>query len=190
MKILILFLYISIINSQYLGNASEFIEYLRKEGRMNGIFTKLKKDDINSHYHTYYEYISNPKLNTEHIKNFFEEMKVSKVDSGIIILSGKLSAIAKNKIAEINSQVTIESFSLGELVVNITEHELVPKHILLTNEEKELLLKRYKIKPHQLPKIFVTDPVARYLGLKKNDVVKIVRDSETAGKYITYRIAC
>jgi DNA-directed RNA polymerase I, II, and III subunit RPABC1 len=168
----------------------EFIEKVREKGRMNGIFTKLKKDDINSRYRTYYEYISNPKLNTEHIKNFFEEMKVSKVDSGIIILSGKLSAIAKNKIAEINSQVTIESFSLGELVVNITEHELVPKHILLTNEEKELLLKRYKIKPHQLPKIFVTDPVARYLGLKKNDVVKIVRDSETAGKYITYRIAC
>lgn len=71
---------------------------------------------------------------------------------------------------------------------NIFDHELVPKHILLSKEEAEELLKTSRIKPYQLPKIKETDPAAKALGAKPGDIIKIIRRSPTAGvaKYYRY----
>ncbi len=172
-------------------NKEEFIQEFSKQAKLNGVFTKIDPNNPDNVFRTYYEYNPDPKLNMDTIKNLVEFMKsFNKINSGILISAGKLTQQAKLRIMEINTHIPVETFSIGELVVNITKHVLVPKHILLKPEEKDQLLKRYRIKPSQLPKIFVTDPVAKYLGLKRGDVVKIVRFSETAGKYITYRIAC
>ena len=71
---------------------------------------------------------------------------------------------------------------------NVLEHELVPDHILLTEEETDELLKKYNITRGQLPKVKSSDVVVKQIGAKPGDVLKIIRKSLTAGKAVAYRL--
>jgi len=71
--------------------------------------------------------------------------------------------------------------------LSILEHELVPKHEILSIEEVVKLLKELGIRPEQLPWIRASDPVARELGAKPGDIIRIIRKSQTAGESIAYR---
>ena len=112
------------------------------------------------------------------------EIQVTKA----IVVIKNTTSLAKRDIDSL-LPCEIEMFTQDELMINITQHELVPKHEVLSIDKKQELLKKYKIKEHQLPKISTDDPIAKYFGMKKGQVAKIVRNSETAGKYVTYRIA-
>ncbi len=70
----------------------------------------------------------------------------------------------------------------------ILEHELVPKHEILSEEETELVLKKYGIKKENLPKILKDDVVVKAIGAKEGQVLKITRRSPTAGEGIYYRL--
>ena len=72
--------------------------------------------------------------------------------------------------------------------IDIEKHELVPKHIILNEQEKEEVLKRYGISLRQLPRILVSDPVIKLLNGKPGDVIRIIRKSPTAGETIYYRV--
>ena len=84
--------------------------------------------------------------------------------------------------------IIIEHFLVTRLLINITRHVLVPKHVLLSEMEKSVVLKEYRCTEGQIPIIESSDPMARYLGLLPNDVVRISRPSETVGIYTTFRI--
>lgn len=129
------------------------------------------------------------KVGVKPIKTYCERMKGESVLRAIIVVKINLTPFAKQAIREMTQRgYKVEYFRDAELLVDITEHKLVPEHSLLSSQQKQELLSRYRLKDTQLPKIQVQDPVARYFGLKIGDVVKIVRPSETAGRYITYRI--
>ena len=122
------------------------------------------------------------------LRNIGINLWTNKIFHCILIIKGKITPSAEKLIREYESTLTVEVFNEKELYVNISKHEYVPKHVILTVDEKKELLKKYKVKDFQLPKILKGDAIGRYLGLKRGQVVKIIRRSETAGKYITYRL--
>ena len=137
------------------------------------------------------------KVGVKPIRKYMKLMEEEDVYRSIVVVIDSVTSFAKNEINrsqiienEDGKKIKIECFNEKELYIDITEHELVPKHILLTPEEKKELLDELKIRENQLPKIKLkTDPVARYYGLSKGDVIKIIRPSETSGEYINYRIS-
>ena len=69
----------------------------------------------------------------------------------------------------------------------IKKHILIPKHIKLSVKEKEELFKRYNVSLKELPKINKDDAAIAILNVKEGDVIKIIRESPTAGKTEFYR---
>ena len=70
---------------------------------------------------------------------------------------------------------------------DIFKHRLVPRHEVLSEEEKKAVLEEYHAEQHQFPWIKMNDPIAIILGAKPGDIVKITRSSQTAGTYVSYR---
>jgi len=131
-----------------------------------------------------------PKPGVEVITKYVQMMDEHDTERAILVIRTGLSAPAKGMLLKVESMMgkRLEYFLEGELMVNITKHMLVPTHVVLSSAEKALLLEKYKVKDTQLPRIQASDPVARYFGLTAGQVVKIIRPSETAGRYVTYRL--
>jgi DNA-directed RNA polymerase subunit H len=71
--------------------------------------------------------------------------------------------------------------------MNVQDHELVPKHEVLTQQERKEVLETLGVDKDQLPQIKETDPMSKVIGAKPGDVVRIVRKSPTAGQTVYYR---
>lgn len=134
------------------------------------------------------EFLTDQTFGVAQIRNFTQHVLANNHKTGIMVTHVALSPAARKTLTSLEHLARIECFLEDDLLVNITHHELVPRHVLLSREEKVALLKRYRLRETQLPRLLQKDPVARYLGLRRGQVVKIIRVSETAGRYASYRI--
>ncbi|HEY7587169.1 MAG TPA: DNA-directed RNA polymerase subunit H [Thermoplasmata archaeon] len=76
---------------------------------------------------------------------------------------------------------------------NVLEHQLVPEHHLLSNEESQKVLGELRITKDQLPKIRRSDPVIQVLErihgpIDEGRIIRVVRVSTTAGVSQAYRL--
>lgn len=152
--------------------------------RMN--FFTQHKDKPEERLFVFYSMERNVGVKT--MRQFISIMEERDIQRGVIIWPEKMTSAARKVIDAMRGTFHLEDFEEAFLLVNITHHHLVPKHEPLYPQEKKELLARYRLKETQLPRIQQADPVARYFGLQRGQVVKIIRSSETSGRYCSYRI--
>jgi DNA-directed RNA polymerase I, II, and III subunit RPABC1 len=168
------------IRNYQIDDENEFVNSKDEE------FLIHKKNDETDKIYVFFPK-ANSKIGVHTIRQYVKEMQESEVKQSIVVVKDSITSFAKQVFTEIKPLV-IECFKENELIVDKLSHVLVPKHEILSEEEKKELLKIYKIKEIHLPKILSSDPVSRYFGAKKGQVFKINRHSETCGDYIYYRV--
>ncbi|WP_292490970.1 DNA-directed RNA polymerase subunit H [Methanoculleus sp. 10] len=72
--------------------------------------------------------------------------------------------------------------------LDVLNHEMVPDHQIMGEEEVADLLATYHISLEQLPKIYHDDPGVKAIGGDVGNVIRITRDSRTAGRAEAYRL--
>lgn len=123
------------------------------------------------------------------IREYIEIMDKQQCVNAILVVSEGLTSPAVTMLRELEHKgYYITAFSEVELLVDIFEHHKVPLHVPLHAEEKAVLLQTLKVDEELLPKMQRHDPMARYLGLRVGDVVKIHRQSMTVGHDVYYRV--
>ncbi len=110
-------------------------------------------------------------------------MKEANAEKGIIITSGRYTHAAKLNAKKKGIELVPRTFPSFD----IFEHELVPRHEILTPKERKQLLARYRIEPYQLPQIKTSDPTVKAIGAKRGDILRVIRKSATAGRHTAYR---
>ena len=123
------------------------------------------------------------RVGVEVLRRMMHKMNAVGVKKGMMIIHSDITRVAKGLAREKGIELIPKDFPS----FNIFKHILVPVHEILTEKEKEEMLKEYHVKVHQLPRIGASDPAVIAIGGRPGDVIRILRDSPTAGKHVFYR---
>jgi len=144
----------------------------------------------------YIKYHLEQKIKATHIYDYIEDIfdieNLLKPDDELIIITkDNLNDTIKTLLQQINSNDHrfVNVYNINSYLFNILKHEMVPDHIVLTDEEKEQIIKQYYVDDiTKFPNISRFDPVALAIGLRPKQMVKIKRSSPTAIETLYYRI--
>ena len=120
------------------------------------------------------------KFNVKNIQMYITMMDELHIFHAIIVYRDSITSFTKKAIEQ-SLEMTFELFAIADLQYNITKHILQPKFECLPMEDGIKFKKKFGTKFATLRQ---DDPISRFYGYNKGDVIKITRPN----KYISYRI--
>lgn len=118
------------------------------------------------------------------VRELMREMEEHEAQEGMLVGGSRFTPAAKKQARQMRVELVEGGYSSFELF----GHAIVPKHIIASNDEVQLVLDHYGIKKTQLPRIAREDPAAKVLGAKIGQVIRVERNSDTAGRVYYYRL--
>jgi len=133
------------------------------------ISTIVKDQDISTYLTTY--------------KDYYKFFILPTLEQTLLPTIDTISTKVEKQLTDMSN---IEVFSSAFLMIDRINNIYVPKHILLTDEEADQVVKEYAVKVH-MEKIYTTDPIAKYYNAKAGQIFKIIRASNSAGYELAFR---
>ncbi len=128
----------------------------------------------------------------EYIEDLFTlEEILTKKDDLIVIMKDEPNETIKKTLVDIWEQdrIFIIVINIKRLQYNIMNHQLVPPHKVLSDEEKTEVKKRFNIlKDTQIPDMSRFSPVSQVIGIRPGEFCKVIRPSKTSIKSEFYRV--
>ena len=186
--------------SDYSGFSINEIDAMIQNDQLDMLLTHKKSEDEDSPkipiHKTYIKYVVTGALNTNMITTLVDDLYVmsdtlTPKDCLCIIYEGEPNDTLTNYLNYIYEQsgTFVVIHNLKRLQFNILEHSLVPKVTILTNEEVDVLKKKYVVEQmSQFPEISRYDPQALAICLRPGQVCKFLRNSPTAMVSPYYRV--
>ncbi len=136
------------------------------------------------------------RLGTSHIYDYVDDLfdiedVLTSNDDLIIISKDKTNQTIKDLIEQlfIKDKKFVNIYNFHDYLFNVLEHEMQPKFRILSEEEKQKIMKQYNItKDKEFPDISRFDPVSQAMGVRPGEVMEITRSSPTAVKSLYFRI--
>lgn len=178
-------------------NTADYMDFSISE-----IYILYKNDQLNMYLSNsegssvFVKYSITKNLNNSVINEDIEflynaEKKLKPSDQLIYIIKGEPNDTMMNVLREVYIQqsIFITIYNLERLLFNILEHTMIPKHNILSEVDKQYVMKEYNIKSHrEFPEISRFDPVAIAIGLRPRQLCEILRPSKTTIYTKYYRI--
>jgi len=149
----------------------------------------------------YVKYRLDPKFKatttlTTQINDIYDTILTTK-DTLIILNVGRvlIKPEVKDKVDEeyvnhlyITKKYFVQLFGLENFLFNVSRHDFVPKHRIISKLEIQNLLTLYNCNISNLPTIKRDDPQSKYIGLKPEQVCEILVNNVTSGVAKKYRV--
>lgn len=130
------------------------------------------------------------------VYTIYDEHKLTEKDTLIILVVNAIIPRPNNydnTVFKFSEEFRIQNmfvqvFGLENHLINISKHSFVPKHTILTDTEINELCEKYNTTKHNLHKILSQDPMAKFLGLRIGQVVKVNATDPINGYTPSYKI--
>jgi DNA-directed RNA polymerase subunit H len=175
-----------------------FYEYFHGSLRVS-MSNVYYKDDSKCLVYFAQSYKGDKKITDSAISKFCQMVINQNVNDAILVSAAPSSAAVESLCFDVKKKtnetqgVFIQFFEDSELKYNPLLHDLVPKHRIISKEERDYLENEDRVEFKKFPQISSLDPVCKRLGAKNDDIIEVQRkviikkcllDEEIAYRYV------